>query len=132
MAVVADAGQDLVGGLGPHVGPWVVVPGVDPGADVGVEVTYRGVGAAAQFLVGQFGEPALDQVEPGCAERPMCNPASPPVTQRNVNRPDNVQIHSTPPGAVQTGARGLSPVQLRGRLPVIPKAGQVADRCRRP
>ena len=29
----------LVGGLGPHVGPWIVViPGVDPGPDVGVEL----------------------------------------------------------------------------------------------
>jgi hypothetical protein len=29
----------LVGGLGPHVAPWIVViPGVDPGPDVGVEL----------------------------------------------------------------------------------------------
>ena len=30
--------EDLVGGLGPDVGSRVVVPGVDPGADVGVEL----------------------------------------------------------------------------------------------
>ena len=65
LTLVSDASQDLVGGLGPDVGAGVVVPGLDPGADVGVELTYRGVGAAAQFLGGQFGEPALDEVEPG-------------------------------------------------------------------
>ena len=61
--------EDLVGGLGPDVGAGVVVPGVDPGADVGVELAHRGVGAAAQFLGGQLGEPALDEVEPGRAGR---------------------------------------------------------------
>ena len=35
----------------------------------GVELTYRGVGAAAQFLGGQLGEPAFDEVQPGRAGR---------------------------------------------------------------
>jgi hypothetical protein len=31
LAVVADGFEDLVGGLGPDIWAWVVVPGVDPG-----------------------------------------------------------------------------------------------------
>jgi hypothetical protein len=30
----------------------------------GVELTYRGVGIAAQLLGGQIGEPPFDKVEP--------------------------------------------------------------------
>ena len=36
----------------------------DPGADVGVELRDGAVRAAAEFLVGQLGEPALDEVQP--------------------------------------------------------------------
>ena len=53
-----------VGGLGPDVGLGVVVPGVDPGSDVGVELADRGVGAAAQLLGCQFRKPAFDEIEP--------------------------------------------------------------------
>ena len=54
----------MIGGLGPDVAPWVVVPGLDPGADVVVELPYRGMGPAAQLLGGQLGDPAFDEIEP--------------------------------------------------------------------
>jgi hypothetical protein len=56
--------EDLVGGLGPDEGLGVVVPGVDPGADVGVELTDRAVRSAARLLGRQFAKPALDEVQP--------------------------------------------------------------------
>ena len=40
----------------------------DPGADVGVELADRGMCAATQFLGGEFGEPAYQEVEPGPGE----------------------------------------------------------------
>ena len=54
----------MIGGLGPHVGAGVFVPGIDPLADVGVQSADRVVRAAAQQLGGQLGEPALDEVDP--------------------------------------------------------------------
>jgi hypothetical protein len=46
-AVSFDGVEDLLGGLGPDVGAGVLVPGVDPLADVGVHRTDGFVGAAA-------------------------------------------------------------------------------------
>ena len=37
LAVAGDRFEDLLGGFGPDVGSWVLVPVLDPGADVGVE-----------------------------------------------------------------------------------------------
>jgi glycogen operon protein len=68
-AVAGDAVEDLVGGLGPHVGARVLVPGVDPASDVGVEGADRAVRATLQLLGGQFAEPAFDEVEPRRAGR---------------------------------------------------------------
>jgi hypothetical protein len=46
-------------------GAGIVVPGLDPGADVGVELTHGAVvGTAAQLFGREFGEPALDEVQP--------------------------------------------------------------------
>jgi hypothetical protein len=47
----------------PDVVLGVVVPGLDPCADVGVEFADAAVGAVLQFFGGQFGEPAFDEVE---------------------------------------------------------------------
>jgi hypothetical protein len=44
--------EDLVGGLGPGEWLWVVVPVLDPGADVVFEVGDGGVDAAADELLG--------------------------------------------------------------------------------
>jgi hypothetical protein len=47
-------GEDLVGGLGPGEGVGAVVPAVDEGADLGVEVFGAGVGAVVDGLA--FGQ----------------------------------------------------------------------------
>jgi hypothetical protein len=49
-AVASDGVEDLLGGLGPDVGTRVLVPVVDPVADVSVERPDRSVLAAAQQL----------------------------------------------------------------------------------
>src|SRR3546814_6323940 len=48
----------------PDEGLGVVGPVRDPGADRGDELADGAVGAAAEPLVGELGEPALDQVHP--------------------------------------------------------------------
>src|SRR5205823_8543717 len=64
LAVAGEGGEDLVGGLDPDVGSGVLVPGGDPISDVAFEGPDAGVGAAADLLGREFGEPPLDQVEP--------------------------------------------------------------------
>jgi hypothetical protein len=90
--------EDLVGGLGPHVGPRVVVQGPDPVADVFVEGADAAVGAALQFLGGQLAEPAFDQVEPGTAGRGEVQdepgvPGEPPLDRRGLVDGRVVQHH---------------------------------------
>ena len=51
LAVVADRVEDLRGGLGPDVGARVLVPGLDPLADVAVQRADGAVRTAAQSLV---------------------------------------------------------------------------------
>ena len=60
-------GEDLVGGLGP--GEWVaaLVPAVDEGADLGVEVLDGGEDSSADGRTVDDGEEDLDHVEPGGA-----------------------------------------------------------------
>jgi hypothetical protein len=52
-----DAGEDLVGGLGPHERAWVLVAAVDPIADVGVELAERAMRAAFEFAIGRLAKP---------------------------------------------------------------------------
>jgi hypothetical protein len=54
-----DAGEDLVGVLGPGERPGVVVPVVYEGADGDGEFFDGGEGAAADGLAGDDGEEAL-------------------------------------------------------------------------
>src|ERR1700730_16915732 len=61
--------QDLLGGLDPYVGAGGVGPVGDPVADVFLEVSHRQVGAAADLLGGEFGEPALDSPALGGVSR---------------------------------------------------------------
>lgn len=56
--------QDLLGGLGPDEGPQVVVPALDPGADVGFEGLNAVVVAAREQVGGHGGQEPLDLVNP--------------------------------------------------------------------
>ena len=60
----SDGREDLVGGLDPLVGLWLLVVCVDEGHDVGVEFRDRTMQAPLQLLPGRFREPALDLVDP--------------------------------------------------------------------
>src|SRR2546425_4272946 len=65
LRVASDAGEDLVGGFGPkeRLGGFVV--GGDEFADGGLQFADTAVNPAADLLVGEFGKPPLDQVDPG-------------------------------------------------------------------
>lgn len=68
----AEAGEgveDFLGGLGPDERRGVLVPVLDPAADVGFECLDVLVCASADQLVGQKAEPPLDLVDPGRAGR---------------------------------------------------------------
>ena len=68
VAIFGEVGEDLVGGFHPDVGARVLVPVLEPGADVGFQVADASCGRrGAASLVVIFGEPALDEVEPGGA-----------------------------------------------------------------
>ncbi len=41
----------------------------DEGADILFELARGGVDAALELLAGEFGEPALDLIDPGCLGR---------------------------------------------------------------
>ena len=65
MTVCGKSFQYLVGGLVPDIGPGVLIPVGDPGADRGGEFLDRAVGTAGEPFAGEFAEPALHQIEPG-------------------------------------------------------------------
>src|SRR6266536_5336714 len=69
LTICSERIEDLVGGLGPHKRPWVLVPGLDPRPDVSLQGLHALVDAALQRLGGQLAEPPLDQVEPRRAGR---------------------------------------------------------------
>jgi hypothetical protein len=64
-----EAFEDLVYGLRPDVGLRVGVACGDPVADVLFRGLDRPVNASPYLLAGQFGEPSLDEVQPGRAGR---------------------------------------------------------------
>jgi len=55
-----DLGQDLVGGRGPNERVSAIVPAVDEGADLGVQLAHGAEGAAADGLAFDDAEPDLD------------------------------------------------------------------------
>src|SRR6266508_2251596 len=69
LTICSERIEDLVGGLGPHKRPWVLVPVLDPRPDVSLQGLHALVDAALQRLGGQLAEPPLDQVEPRRAGR---------------------------------------------------------------
>ena len=54
----------MVGGLGPFEGLRVFVVELDEGADVGLELPDGGMNASLDLLSGEFGEPALNLIDP--------------------------------------------------------------------
>ena len=64
MAEAFDGSQNLVCGLGPFEGLGVLVVQVNEGTDVGLELPDRGVNASLDLFSGEFGEPALDLIDP--------------------------------------------------------------------
>src|SRR6266511_4694667 len=62
LTICSERIEDLVGGLGPHKRPWVLVPGVDPRPDVSLQGLPALVDAPLQLLCGQLAEPRLVQV----------------------------------------------------------------------
>ena len=59
--------KDLVGGFGPYEGIRVMIVDLQVVPDRGFEFAGAAEGAAANSLVGQRPEPALDQINPGGA-----------------------------------------------------------------
>jgi hypothetical protein len=55
--------------FGPHEGVFAVVPAVDEGADLGVELADGAEAAAVDGLAFDDAEPDLDQVQPGARGR---------------------------------------------------------------
>src|SRR5271169_1949103 len=68
-ASALNLGDDVVGGGLPDEWLWVVVPVLRPRGDCGGEVGDAGESATAQAFVGEFLEPAFDQVQPGTRSR---------------------------------------------------------------
>src|SRR4029079_13002145 len=68
-AAALDLGDDVLCGGFPHEWVGVGVPVFSPGSDRIGELGDAAEHAAAQSLVGQLFEPALDQVQPGAAGR---------------------------------------------------------------
>jgi hypothetical protein len=64
VAEAFDGSQNLVCGLGPFEGFRVSVVRVDEGAYVGLELPDGCVNTSLDLLSGEFGEPALDLIDP--------------------------------------------------------------------
>jgi hypothetical protein len=64
LSKAGDAGQDLVGALGPDKGvAWAWCSG-DKFSNRGLQLRDAAVHASTELFVGELGEPALDEVEP--------------------------------------------------------------------
>ena len=62
-----DGGEDLVSGLGPHEGLRVAVRDVDVIADGALQFEGTAVRTPTKLPVREFGEEALDLIDPGRA-----------------------------------------------------------------
>lgn len=59
-----DRSKDFVGGFCPLEGFRIFVVAINEFHDVGFQVFDASVGAALQLFAGEFGEPALDLIDP--------------------------------------------------------------------
>src|SRR6185312_16162953 len=69
VASALDFGDDVVGGGLPDEGLGVAVPMLGPGGDRRGEIGDTAEGSTAQAFVGEFLEPAFDEVQPGTRGR---------------------------------------------------------------
>jgi hypothetical protein len=54
----------LVGRFGPFEGLGILVVAIDESADVGFELSHRGMNTSPEPLSGEFSEPAFDLIDP--------------------------------------------------------------------
>jgi hypothetical protein len=65
LCVSSNAGEDLVCGSGPHEGRGIFVVDHDIFTNGGFQLLYAAKYAAANPFVGELGEPAFNQIDPG-------------------------------------------------------------------
>src|SRR5271167_4284150 len=65
LGITSDTGEDLVRRFGPNERRGIFIVYVDVLANRGLQFLYAAKHAAANAFVGEFGEPSLDQVDPG-------------------------------------------------------------------
>ena len=63
--VTTEALEDLVGGLGPDEGAWVVVILFEEGTNVLLESDGASMDPPLQLSTREYGEPRFDEIEPG-------------------------------------------------------------------
>jgi hypothetical protein len=64
LCVAGNAGQDLVGGLGPNERRGIFIVDLDKFTDGGLQILHAAEHASSNSFVGQFRKPAFDQVNP--------------------------------------------------------------------
>ena len=65
MVPASDGGDEFIGIGGPHEGFGVIVGFLQEAVDGGLEIDNRAEDPAFEAAFGQFGEEALDRIEPG-------------------------------------------------------------------
>src|ERR1700687_205123 len=73
LGVASNAGQNLVGGLGPNEGCGIFVVDLDKLADRRFQILHAAKHTTSNPFVGEFGEPALNQVDPRTVGRREVN-----------------------------------------------------------
>ena len=118
-----DAGEDLVGGLRPHVGLARGVRHVDERANRGLERTDARMHAAPQLLRLERGEPTLDEIEPRRVRRGEVRmeprvPREPSPDDRGLVRPVVIHDDVDVQGGGHLGVeRGQERAELHGAMP---------------
>src|SRR5712692_11362721 len=85
MTKSSHTGQDLVGGLRPHEGLWGRIAEGDVGENGGLKGARAPVRPALDLFVGEQGEPAFDEIQPGTTGRGEVQMEPRPTRQPAVN-----------------------------------------------